>query len=1136
MQFVSVHPRPPTLHGMSLRRQSVQTRRGSVQTLPRPTNRLRRSSSCALPFADIPEEDGDDGGGEEKPGKKLWDMKKKSSKRLQRKLSMGVDEINEHGSPPVPSSGFETEEKDQRKIFTLARSRWKKASRLHTGAFLFGRNVADFVKKKPTRGKVVLVSGDVSARVDLATRLEDYDVLCDQEHDVEKAVAHVRKPFLDHVGILVLYDPSAESDKTQPLLEEMETHGVTFPVTIVVQDVTDGEDVRIRAMQSNFKNARLVAHVPGYDMCCDAPVINPFGGRLCQECKEAYVDSTLSFADFVERILALGEREKKMRDFFSESNKWDTEFTKKYLKRKEYNRTMTGKLAIKHLAMDGKSHMKEHFRAWKQYALQKEVRTKRKTLNLTMGKTSTGNKKTEPSATETEAARQAIARRKLQMEKAREIRIREYSKDDPLLHEFVIPAWVPREAKERHLGQEKSARELIRAASFFSRKIAMQDTVSPWPLMCRALSYARSGKFASALQDIRAVLHQLNRTVASGYFQDHPDYASVIYNRAIIRVKMGRLAEAIHDLSEVIGNAHTNRREPEMLRFAIQNRVVLKRRHGEYVEANRDFYLLRYVADRQKQAKLDRRSRSNSAHSALSADDGISLEKLSLETLQKSLDKSVKEGIHQRHVGHSHSLALLEKARDQNNEDLYKKFKEDEKEKLSTGTIEATEDDVVDDTTILESLQVEAESPKKKSTTEIPVDFKAIVHRSLPPDTDKALRVIPKYRTNEQVKSCKYVTTTMPCFSHYPQPVKDAMSRVMYLRDLRRDQVVCRQGEDPDNYYILIAGKLGVRIRDPRDPEATIVVNHMYPGTSFGELGLVFRQKRSATVYAEELCQVLEIEGSDFRAIGIANYHLKELQEKYQAYIKTGLFDDWTDENLTKLAAITQKKVYQEGDTIINQSQISESFFLLTRGLVKLKAYPNEAEEFRKRELVLVENIARMKEKLRVHRDYDPTGTISKFNKTMHNNLAELEHLRNQRKEFLEKYGDDPRQGEAMETKILTKPLFFGENCILHPDKREASSAVAMCYVEVLAVTKSQIKPEWITKTFRTKLQQREHTVPPGNELRKALLAHNEWNAMKDEYSKMIAYNSKEGGKQGRRDHRRGDDEVDDLRDRKEWY
>jgi len=396
--------------------------------------------------------------------------------------------------------------------------------------------------------------------------------------------------------------------------------------------------------------------------------------------------------------------------------------------------------------------------------------------------------------------------------------------------------------------------------------------------------------------------------------------------------------------------------------------------------------------------------------------------------------------------------------------------------------------------------------------------------------------VIPKYRTNEQVESCKYVTTTMPCFSHYPQPVKDAMSRVMHLRDLRRDQVVCRQGEDPDNYYILIAGKLGVRIRDPRDPEATIVVNHMYPGTSFGELGLVFRQKRSATVYAEELCQILEIEGSDFRAIGIANYHLKELQEKYQAYIKTGLFDDWTDENLTKLAAITQKKVYQEGEIIINQSQISESFFLLTRGLVKLKAYPNEAEEFRKRELVLVENIARTKEKLRIHRDCDPARTLSKFNTIMRDNVAELEHLRNQRKEFLEKYGDDPRQGKAMETKILTKPSFFGENCILHPDKREASSAVAMCYVEVLAVTKSQIKPEWVTKAFRKKLQQREHAVPPGHELRKALLAHDEWSAMKDEYSKMIAYKNKEGGKQGRRDLRRGEDEVDDLRDRKEWY
>ena len=327
--------------------------------------------------------------------------------------------------------------------------------------------------------------------------------------------------------------------------------------------------------------------------------------------------------------------------------------------------------------------------------------------------------------------------------------------------------------------------------------------------------------------------------------------------------------------------------------------------------------------------------------------------------------------------------------------ELEEKFKEDEKERLKTGEVEADEDQLYDDTHVLDELSKNTkkhssdvaieEGKSTRSTSDIlSIDLKAIAHRSLPADTDAALRVQPNYRTNDQVKACMYIVTTLPCFNHYPKQVKNAMARVMMLRDFKRDRVICRQGEDPDNYYIVISGKLGVRIRDPRDPEATIVVNHMYPGTAFGELGLIFRQKRSATVYAEEFSSVLQIAGDDFRAIGIANFHLKELQGKYQTYISTGLFDEWTDENLTKLATISQKRIFKEGETIIKQGQISESFYIIKIGIVNMEAFPNEAEEIRKRELVLQEQLQKTKEKLRVHRLSNPNAWGMMFEVSQH--------------------------------------------------------------------------------------------------------------------------------------------------------
>ena len=76
---------------------------------------------------------------------------------------------------------------------------------------------------------------------------------------------------------------------------------------------------------------------------------------------------------------------------------------------------------------------------------------------------------------------------------------------------------------------------------------------------------------------------------------------------------------------------------------------------------------------------------------------------MSLHSIQGVLKDSFVQGHNKLH-GQQNTLKLLEKARDARNEDIYKKFKEDERERLKTGVVEADEDQLYDDTHVLDEL------------------------------------------------------------------------------------------------------------------------------------------------------------------------------------------------------------------------------------------------------------------------------------------------------------------------------------------------------------------------------------------------------------------------------------------------
>ncbi|MCC7539737.1 MAG: cyclic nucleotide-binding domain-containing protein, partial [Deltaproteobacteria bacterium] len=71
-------------------------------------------------------------------------------------------------------------------------------------------------------------------------------------------------------------------------------------------------------------------------------------------------------------------------------------------------------------------------------------------------------------------------------------------------------------------------------------------------------------------------------------------------------------------------------------------------------------------------------------------------------------------------------------------------------------------------------------------------------------------------------------------------------------------ETVIRQGDPGETMYVVHAGELVVRVRDP-ETNAETEIAHLGPGDFFGEMSVLTGAPRRATVVAQSSCQLYEI-------------------------------------------------------------------------------------------------------------------------------------------------------------------------------------------------------------------------------------------------------------------------------------
>ena len=184
-------------------------------------------------------------------------------------------------------------------------------------------------------------------------------------------------------------------------------------------------------------------------------------------------------------------------------------------------------------------------------------------------------------------------------------------------------------------------------------------------------------------------------------------------------------------------------------------------------------------------------------------------------------------------------------------------------------------------------------------------------------------------KTLEEAASISEMTRSNYLFASLGNQRLTQLVRVMQRERFSSGDVLMRMGEEGDKFYLVESGKYEVQVIDSDDRWRAV---HSYEnrGDSFGELSLMYGKPRAATIECtSDTGDCWSLSRLAFRAIV-----MKPMSNA--ASIRTLLKVDGLKElslpQLQRVCDAASTEMHAQGDYIITQGEIGDSFYIITEG------------------------------------------------------------------------------------------------------------------------------------------------------------------------------------------------------------
>ncbi|XP_018396749.1 PREDICTED: cGMP-dependent protein kinase, isozyme 2 forms cD4/T1/T3A/T3B isoform X2 [Cyphomyrmex costatus] len=160
----------------------------------------------------------------------------------------------------------------------------------------------------------------------------------------------------------------------------------------------------------------------------------------------------------------------------------------------------------------------------------------------------------------------------------------------------------------------------------------------------------------------------------------------------------------------------------------------------------------------------------------------------------------------------------------------------------------------------------------------------------------------------------------------------------MYPVTFPAGSIIIQEGDVGSTVFVMEEGKVEVS----RDGKYLSTLQH---GKVLGELAILYNCKRTATITAATDCQLWAIDRQCFQTIMMRTGLSR--QAEYTDFLKSvPIFKNLPEETLIKISDVLEETFYNNGDYIIRQGARGDTFFIISRGQVRVTIkQPDTTEE-----------------------------------------------------------------------------------------------------------------------------------------------------------------------------------------------
>ena len=211
---------------------------------------------------------------------------------------------------------------------------------------------------------------------------------------------------------------------------------------------------------------------------------------------------------------------------------------------------------------------------------------------------------------------------------------------------------------------------------------------------------------------------------------------------------------------------------------------------------------------------------------------------------------------------------------------------------------------------------------------------------------DYVKKIIPK---DDGIKQLIYnAIRTNVLFEHNTEDELHEIIDVFEPCSYKAEEKVIQQGEKGDEFFVLESGELSITVHvggggggvGDEDGHLMNVGKYQDAGSAFGELALIYGSPRAASVTATKDCKLWRIKRGWFRGV-VGQHRMRLHREKVNFLSDVDVLDKsfktvFDKEQLGTMAQLLKQEFYKQGDTILRQGEVGNTFYIIQSGEVSI--------------------------------------------------------------------------------------------------------------------------------------------------------------------------------------------------------